>query len=347
MLVNFADLSKKWELNPKELNVTLDRIQKDKLVLPPQMSFRYQQSKTTPVEAACFLYAKNILLNHRPESRTATFADLLSPSNSYFQGAHDRLLACLSDNVNLHPPHTNTDIQSFPSFIKKNQVWSEPSSYVCVRDEVTDIPSDKLFTQFYQEDSNTCYLIATVLGIRHKFFPFNPSLQVINPHDIIIKSFSSLELEAHIFNNVGGSVETTVQRVFPTGSFRTFGAHQINCDTFRKFGAGIISNFHIYQDFLSPQSFSLNGEPKGKFLGRHAMCAIGFRNDSKYGPVILVQNSWKNSQFLEVSLSYAEKCRSSFVFIEGTIKDLSLRFNQTAGMIHEGFGLPGVFGLVP
>jgi hypothetical protein len=88
----------------------------------------------------------------------------------------------------------------------------------------------------------------------------------------------------------------------------------------KQFGPALITNFHVEDDFIRGTRVIFNGEPTFETLHdsdrRHAMLLVGIRMDPVTGEWrLLLQNWWRNKQFIEVSLGYMAECEAKVYFI--------------------------------
>ena len=75
--------------------------------------------------------------------------------------------------------------------------------------------------------------------------------------------------------------------------------------------------FAVHRDFHKAKGpMSFDGTPKGAFVGFHAMLIIGARRDDTTGKRwFLLQNWWKEMQFVEVSDEYLGYCCKAIYFV--------------------------------
>ena len=66
---------------------------------------------------------------------------------------------------------------------------------------------------------------------------------------------------------------------------------------------------------MDTKSHKHHAKPSGKFKGAHAMVMVGARRDDS-GQYFLLQNWWKEKQFVEVSEAYLQHCSATVFFVE-------------------------------
>jgi hypothetical protein len=116
---------------------------------------------------------------------------------------------------------------------------------------------------------------------------------------LIREIFTAEQLEQHIFYDGGGSSHSMLKYILMKGS-KSFASDNLVYNL-RRFGPGLVSLFEVHEEFTEKTKFSYSGKPKGDFIGLHAMVLIGHRKDSNGKDIFLLQNWWKDKQFIEVN----------------------------------------------
>ena len=89
------------------------------------------------------------------------------------------------------------------------------------------------------------------------------------------------------------------------------------CQQLRDFGPGLVSLFCVHEDFTDRSVHKHRGRPKGRLHGRHCMVMIGSATDLTTGKTVyLLQNLWKQKQFIEVDEEYLEYSGALFHFVK-------------------------------
>lgn len=94
----------------------------------------------------------------------------------------------------------------------------------------------------------------------------------------------------------------------------------------KAYGPGLVSGFEVHQDFANfTTHHHHNGIHLGSYIGNHAMALVGHRsaNGTQY---FLLQNWWKEKQFVEVDASYLKHSGASVWFIETPQTDVPKDF---------------------
>jgi hypothetical protein len=81
-------------------------------------------------------------------------------------------------------------------------------------------------------------------------------------------------------------------------------------ENLRTYGPGLVSNFHVHEDFYDSEVSSHRGSPIGALKGRHSMVLIGHRLEGD-NDIYLLQNWWKSKQFVEVDHNYLKRCNAT------------------------------------
>ena len=94
-----------------------------------------------------------------------------------------------------------------------------------------------------------------------------------------------------------------------------------NINTYRQqlrdFGPGLVSLFGVHEDFIDRLVHKHHGRPRGNFVGRHCMVMIGSATDPTSGKSIyLLQNFWKQKQFIEIDEEYLKYSGALVHFVE-------------------------------
>lgn len=77
-----------------------------------------------------------------------------------------------------------------------------------------------------------------------------------------------------------------------------------------------MSGFEVHEDFVNASIHHHYGKPLGKFIGLHAMALVGHRMDQNGTEYYLLQNWWKEKQFVEIDAEYLMRSGASIYFIK-------------------------------
>ena len=143
----------------------------------------------------------------------------------------------------------------------------------------------------------------------------NTSAPMIDISKLIRKSYNAKQLEDHIFNDKGGSSHTMLKSILePYSIISSIGLQNIG-QCLKEFGPILVSGFEVFEDFRKAELSSYHGNPVGKFLGLHAMIIIGSRTNENKN-IYLLQNWWKQMQFVEVDEVYLKQCNPTLYYVE-------------------------------
>ena len=139
----------------------------------------------------------------------------------------------------------------------------------------------------------------------------------------MVRAFPGPLLRDHIFGDKGGhSLDSLRNLVGATrgGSCKIYPVAPLDItnDHLRKYGPALVHQFRAHEDFTDPNLWRYVGEPKGDFVGHHAMVMIGVRTEGTNDRRFLLQNWWKTSQFVEMDADYLENCCAAVAFVAGS-----------------------------
>ena len=157
---------------------------------------------------------------------------------------------------------------------------------------------------------------------------------MIDMSKLIRESFTSVELEGHIFDEYGGNSLVMLKRLLEKDfDYLSIGSSfdEILCDSLKSYGPGLVSCFEAHDDFLNNNVHCHAGSPEGEVVGLHSMLLIGFRVDSAGKKYFLIQYWWKRKQFFVTTpqnhiLKEFDVNMGSYVECENLDKPESYRF---------------------
>jgi hypothetical protein len=258
-----------------------------------------------------FLMTNNIL--HDRSDRFVEFSRILRPDEAppsrveYYlacRGRLDRLLANEGDVVSDTIPE---GVQTFSDFCSLHPLWNDPlTSFIFHRDHPLVASKSNVLHQRAQL-SGLCYIHGPDL-LQHYLVEMHSegAVGMIDISKLIRDSFSTKSLEKHIFDDEGGSSVDMLRFILHKGSMMAR-ANRAYSDQLRDYGPGLVSAFNVHSDFADRSVFKHHGKPKEECIGRHCMVMIGFSTDKTTGEsVYLLQNFWKQKQFVQVDEEYLE-----------------------------------------
>jgi hypothetical protein len=122
-------------------------------------------------------------------------------------------------------------------------------------------------------------------------------------------------LYSYIFDDVGVSSEDALDFILPGCATTGYSYSSTYESHLKEYGAGLLTGFRVYEDFIDTSIHSHYGSPSGLYLGLHAMVLVGVRHDPVHGMILLLQNWWVGKQLVEVNLTYFNTCRGHICFV--------------------------------
>lgn len=258
---------------------------------------------------------------------------LLKQSNEYFVNAANRLFSLMNsqDAIRSQDAMRSTIPNDIHIFTKEEFIGYDLQNifflkYACQ-------------IQRYQE-SGLCYLHAPTIVQTYNIINSTKDATKTSVLDIakyIMTYFTAEQLHKHIFDNKGGSSELFLENILTKGSntIASLSAKSV-IKNFESYGPGLVSSFKVYNDFLDEKMKHHCGEPKGEYKGLHSMVMVGWKKEGEK-IFILLQNWWKEKQFVEVDSEYFNKCGPITYFITTPQDKIPDKFNSLDGIFHELF----------
>jgi hypothetical protein len=139
----------------------------------------------------------------------------------------------------------------------------------------------------------------------------------------IARRFIARQLEDHIFHDRGDFSRIFLKTILHPGSKVIDRAPDLPIeglmDALREYGPALVSQFHVYPDFMNKSAHHHHGlpeiDPKSINTDTHAMVLVGIRTDEAADVFYLLQNWWSGKQFVEVSRAYILACEAQFHFV--------------------------------
>lgn len=217
-----------------------------------------------------------------------TARPVLGENSHYYHTCQERLLR-LYDAVSLvHEPHAAIPPPDAHLFSEEEFPGYSTGTLVMVREGVTRVQR--------KQQSSLCYTHAGAVvqhGAISHTLQRNGTLVEHGVLDValyIAKHFTAAELEAHVFQNSGGSSLEFLEAIIQPGSIvsatdpSNFEGH------LQLYGPGLVACFKVYTDFMNPNVHYHHGMPSGSIIGKHAMVLVGARTDDAGNRFFLLQN---------------------------------------------------------
>eukprot|EP01129_Flabellula_baltica_P004784 TRINITY_DN1699_c0_g1_i1.p1 TRINITY_DN1699_c0_g1~~TRINITY_DN1699_c0_g1_i1.p1 ORF type:complete len:201 (+),score=38.20 TRINITY_DN1699_c0_g1_i1:632-1234(+) len=170
----------------------------------------------------------------------------------------------------------------------------------------------------------------------------NNSAGMIDISKLIHDTFTVKELEKHIFNDEGGSSKAMLEYILEPGSKTGIvGTSELNNTEkyLKEYGPLLVAAFRVHSDFLNSTRYIYHGKTTGKLVGYHAMVVIGTRTDKNRKMSFLLQNWWKEKQFVEVDLEYLRNSQSELVYVTTPQHTIPTKFPTTFALFAENENL--------
>ena len=274
-----------------------------------------------------FLYSKKVMERRKTrEVRDLEFSYIVSPEMAKDQKdeylkCRSRLESLLKHNGDETSDNAPADVQTFESALTQIGAWR--TEYVFHRDHKNfkhKNPKPNVICQRHQL-SGMCYIHGPAV-LQHYLVWLsqgsNPGM--IDVSKMVRETFVVEELQKHIFEEEGGNSLKMLERILLPGSIvlPTF-IDNVTVESMEQSGPLLVSEFTVYNDFKCRGKFSYTGNPTGDFIGHHAMVLIGTRvTKDECGEVrfFLLQNWWKDKQFVEVDAGYLKACGAKLYSVQ-------------------------------
>ena len=170
--------------------------------------------------------------------------------------------------------------------------------------------------QRYEPKGGLCYMQAPIAMQHYLVEVHQPGVGMLDLGKMMRQHFTAVELKRYIFTSNGGSSVAFLRKILLPGSVVVASEVQHYEEDLNKFHVGLVSMFAVHEDFHAANSQSFDGAPQGNFVGHHAMVLIGVRCEPVTGKRwFLLQNWWKNMEFVQVSEQYLLHCKPTIYFV--------------------------------
>jgi hypothetical protein len=276
-------------------------------------------------QAINFLKSRGVLADDE-EVQTIRFTNLADPNSAnttylreYYTKARNLLL-------HLFDPTDTTSKDTIPSDVHQ---FSEVEFPGYEKENVFFLKHPMSLVQLHQFNG-LCYMHAPAV-VQHYRVADNHSGNTIDLKGFILNHFSAKQLEQHIFNNEGEHSRWFLESILQTNP-TIIAASNVN--SFSNYGVGLVSQFKVHEDFCNVNVHKHYGSPSGTYKGKHAMALVGHRQtDGRQ--FFLLQNWWKQKQFVEVDKEYLVKSGATVYFIKTPQPEIPLAYLQLAGKFFE------------
>ena len=159
--------------------------------------------------------------------------------------------------------------------------------------------------------------------------------EMLNVAKYIVKFFEADTIYDHVVKNKGGPSEAFLKNIMGLKGGDTaaltiiaeYEAESAECvaKALETYGVGLVSEFKVEPAFQGKQVSFTARALRGKAVGLHAMTLVGHReNDGQH--LFLLQNWWKEKQFIEVSAEYLAAARATITFVKKEVTEIPKEF---------------------
>ena len=231
----------------------------------------------------------------------------------------------------------------FEGFCKEHPAWGDASrSFVFFRDHekvkaLSEAAREQLKVTRIQPSGGLCYMHAPAV-VQHNLVTVHSGgehHEMLNVAKYIVKFFSADMIFAHVVEHTGASSETFLKNIMglewgdieqqPIIARSAAGDATYVANALKTYGVGLVSEFKVEPAFQGTEvSFTANAL-RGEVVGLHAMTLVGHReNDGQH--LFLLQNWWKEKQFIEVSAEYLAAADARIAFVGKEVTEIPKEF---------------------
>ena len=231
----------------------------------------------------------------------------------------------------------------FAAFCREHPAWGDASqSFVFFRDHekvtaLSDAAREQLKVTRIQPSGGLCYMHAPAV-VQHNLVTVHSGgehHEMLNVAKYIVKFFSADMIFAHVVKDTGASSDTFLKNIMGLkwgdtaartiiAEYEAESAERV-AKALKTSGVGLVSEFDVEPAFQGKQvSFTANAL-RGEVVGLHAMTLVGHReNDGQH--LFLLQNWWKEKQFIEVSAEYLAAADARIAFVKKEVTEIPKEF---------------------
>lgn len=183
--------------------------------------------------------------------------------------------------------------------------------------------------------SGLCYIHApAVLQFYLSSINLGSRAEMLDIVHFVQTNLSCTDLRKRIVDDEGGSSVSILKSITRSDNILAVALADAPA-YFDKYGPALVSVFRVHRDFVSKQKFHYSGSPTGEYEGNHAMVLVGYRTDANNKTVFLLQNWWKEKQFVEVATDYMMACQPIIYFVTAPLQSIDPKFRTNAGQYFE------------
>ena len=315
----------------------------------------FKRWKNTQRKLAFFLYSRDWLPAERDLKKRAQKVRQLIYDQS---PEHKRLMNVASTSLNLDvmSKRPQRGLHQFKD-TRSRQLrlnWTPPSdprkkswkNYIMAVDvgvykELKGLGLPEVVQRTQRSGSGTCFVQAPAIVVTYLVQMATGKYEgQIDIFKFMRHSFDKKMIYKYINSNKGSSDAVLVAMIPSSKNFLGKNFQQVNethlCfENLGEYGPGLVSQFKVYSDFRTLGKFSYgdsdvppDNEPEP--TTSHAMVLIGMRYVGQTWWYLL-QNTWLEKQFVEVSQKYLAKCigGTPIIWVEDEVSELPTSFKKT------------------
>jgi len=181
--------------------------------------------------------------------------------------------------------------------------------------------------------SGLCYMHAPAV-VQHYKVANNHNVSMLDLKEFVKNNYTAEQLEQHIFNNQGGDSKGFLLSILQSNSIIISSDIATHVANYANYGVALVSQFRVHDDFDNVNIRHHYGSPYGNYIGLHAIALVGHRN-SNGKQYYLLQNWWKEKQFVEVDDEYLERSLAYVNYIKTPQTGIPTTFPQLVGKFFE------------
>jgi hypothetical protein len=304
-------LASEWNVEQKQIDAARDLLTQDKV------------SVTSPLrledKMKIFCYVKRIL----PSDNTLRKIVL----REIFNNADPAIFERLKRIVQTGEDSSNT-APAFEQFIESHPEWEHKSAWVLFRDH-PKLQGKNSYVERTQK-SGLCYLHAPII-FQHYLLAMESKdpIPMIDLAQFLRCFMDAAQLKKHIFENYGGYSIDALRMFLGLENQHSLPKIDICSQDvprlLHSYGPGLISSMEVWSCFADQKVWQHLDSPTGKMRGLHSVVLVGYRQvdgEVRY----LIQNTWENMLFKEVSPHYLRSCGAILTFCDRTDLNRPIHF---------------------
>lgn len=197
-------------------------------------------------------------------------------------------------------------------------MWNDTEFPGYRAEDVFFLKHPNALVQTYQHGPGLSGMHAPAMVQHYALVRNNRSAPMLDVVSYVRNNVTGNALKSHIFGSLDYDSATFLSRILAPCSRISY---SVKGDGVRQdyddYGPGLVHNMMLQEDFTNMSVRKHYGRPHGRLIGRHSMALVGHRFDKKKRKLYyLLQNWWKEKQFVEVDMDYLIMCGAYIRFIQ-------------------------------